>query len=374
VRVLVDLLAAATGGGASRVRELATHLPTSAPEHVYEFAAIGRAAAVARAIAGDEQVIQPRLPRNSLSMRLGWQTIGMPVRMKGARRPDVVLAPFNYSPTIWPSRPALIVTVESLAPYSSELRALHQGRQALRLAGLKLLTDRTLARADRVFVLSRQAWDLIDTALLEGKTELLPITPPGPILDENDRAPQTEDPPFVLILGDVGRHKGIEIVLEALRVTPPQSRPAVAVAGEFVDQPYRRRLMMLREKYELAHDVDFLGHLSYERAMDLLRRAVACVLPSRFENMPRVPVEAMAIGTPLIVSDIPAFHECCGDAAVYFDLNEPRQLTDAIRRVTGDTEESRRLVAAGKARIAGRSPGDDVRRVAATIGELLPGA
>jgi glycosyltransferase involved in cell wall biosynthesis len=372
MKVLVDLLAATTGGGASRVRELATHLPASAPEYAFEFAAIGRAAAVARAIAGDGRVIQPRLPGNSLSMRLVWQTIGLPVRMKGPRRPDLVFAPFNYSPTIWRSRPALIVTVESLAPYSSELRALHRGRQALRLASLKLLTDRTLARADRVFVLSRQAWDLIEDHLLEGKTQLLPITPPGPILKEGEGLPQTEDPPFVLILGDLGRHKGIEIVLEALNLTPPPSRPGVVVAGAFVDGPYCRQLMVLREKYELAQYVTFLGPLDYQRAMYLLRKATVCVLPSRFENMPRVSIEAMALETPLIVSDIAAFRESCGDAALYFDPLRPQHLTHAILKVIGDSQERERLVSAGRKRISGLVPGDDVRRIGATIRELAP--
>ena len=59
--------------------------------------------------------------------------------------------------------------------------------------------------------------------------------------------------------------------------------------------------------------------------------ARALVLPSHYEGFGLPALEAMACGTPTIVSDIPALREVVGDEGWLIDPAEPETITDALR-------------------------------------------
>ena len=80
----------------------------------------------------------------------------------------------------------------------------------------------------------------------------------------------------------------------------------------------------------------------------LLRRATALVSLSRAEGYGLPLVEAMAVGTPVIASDIPIFREVGGDAAIYVDPESPAQFADAVAQLRDGAhwqELSRRSIA-----------------------------
>ena len=80
----------------------------------------------------------------------------------------------------------------------------------------------------------------------------------------------------------------------------------------------------------------------------LLRRATALVSLSRAEGYGLPLVEAMALGTPVIASDIPIFREVGADAALYVDPESPKQFADAVARLQDDAhwqDMSRRSIA-----------------------------
>lgn len=79
---------------------------------------------------------------------------------------------------------------------------------------------------------------------------------------------------------------------------------------------------------------------------ELLEGATALVHASLDEGFGIPLVEAMSVGTPVVVSDIPIFREIGGEAGVYVDPHDPTAFAAAVRRVAEPEEWRRRSTAA----------------------------
>ena len=88
------------------------------------------------------------------------------------------------------------------------------------------------------------------------------------------------------------------------------------------------------------------GFVDDERLAELYRGAQALVFPSLFEGFGIPIVEAMASGTPAVVSSHPSLDEASGDAAVRVDPNDPEAIAAGIRQALAERES---LVAKGLA-------------------------
>jgi glycosyltransferase involved in cell wall biosynthesis len=83
-----------------------------------------------------------------------------------------------------------------------------------------------------------------------------------------------------------------------------------------------------------------------ETYRDALRGATALVSASRDEGFGIPLVEAMALGTPLVVSDIPVFREVGGDAAAYVDPDDLHGFVRAVQELDDPETWQRRSTAA----------------------------
>jgi glycosyltransferase involved in cell wall biosynthesis len=77
--------------------------------------------------------------------------------------------------------------------------------------------------------------------------------------------------------------------------------------------------------------------------------AAALVYPSIWEGFGIPLVEAMGCGCPLVVSDIPVFHEVAGESALFFDPRDAKALAHRMRQVL-DADTRERLRALGRDR------------------------
>lgn len=77
--------------------------------------------------------------------------------------------------------------------------------------------------------------------------------------------------------------------------------------------------------------VRFLGYVDDESLAGLYARATLFVLPSQEEGFGLPVLEAMASGTPVIVSDGGALPEVAGEAGMNFCLSNPDELTIILR-------------------------------------------
>ncbi|OGO62030.1 MAG: hypothetical protein A2032_03825 [Chloroflexi bacterium RBG_19FT_COMBO_49_13] len=76
-----------------------------------------------------------------------------------------------------------------------------------------------------------------------------------------------------------------------------------------------------------------LGYVTNAELKALYQHAVALIYPSFYEGFGLPPIEAMACGCPAIVSNTASLPEVCGDAALYFDPDQPEDLAKKITKL-----------------------------------------
>jgi glycosyltransferase involved in cell wall biosynthesis len=110
--------------------------------------------------------------------------------------------------------------------------------------------------------------------------------------------PKLRDKRLLLFLGRIHEKKGVEELLRAFAAGPDNEH--LVIAGPCADEKYRQHLVRLTT--ELANNVIFTGMLSGNRKWGAFAAAEAFILPSHQENFGIAVVEALACGTPVLIS------------------------------------------------------------------------
>lgn len=89
-------------------------------------------------------------------------------------------------------------------------------------------------------------------------------------------------------------------------------------------------------KLGIEDRVEFKGYIATDKLADLLRGALAFVLPSLYEGFGIPVIEAMACGVPVLVSNVSSLPEVVGRAGLTFDPYSVDQIEQAIRTIVSD--------------------------------------
>jgi glycosyltransferase involved in cell wall biosynthesis len=176
---------------------------------------------------------------------------------------------------------------------------------------------------------------------------------------------------LVLFAGRLEAQKNIEVLLRALGIVLDRHPDVGALCcGE---GPLRGSMDRWIAGHMTAGRIRVGG---YEpRLWGVMKRASVFVSPSLFEGSPNVVLEAMAAGTPLVVSDIPEHRELLDETcARLVDPASPEKLAGAIEDVLRDPAG-----AAGRARVAAERAASYglpaiARRYSEVYHEVLSGA
>lgn len=157
--------------------------------------------------------------------------------------------------------------------------------------------------------------------------------------------------PVLLAAGRLTRQKGFDLLLRALPAVVEQLPGLrVLIAGE---GPERRALTGQAARLRLQERVRFLG----ERGdlAELFAAADGFVLPSRDEGSPYVLLEAMALGLPVVATDVGGVRAQLdgGSNGLLVRAGDPPALAAAILRLLQFPEEARLRAETAKRAIAG---------------------
>ena len=105
------------------------------------------------------------------------------------------------------------------------------------------------------------------------------------------------------------------------------------------------------EKLNIGSNVIFVENATDMDLVNLYRNAVATIVLSFMEGFSLTAVEAMSLGSPVVVSDIPVHREICGNSAIYCNPSNINDIKQKIGFVCSMVEDSRNeLIAQGKKR------------------------
>lgn len=99
------------------------------------------------------------------------------------------------------------------------------------------------------------------------------------------------------------------------------------------------RMEQLQEaacKMKLNDWVIFPGYVSNEELACLITACRAVIFPSLYEGFGMPILEAMALGKPVLCSNVTSLPEVAGDAALFFDPRKPTEIVNAISRIENE--------------------------------------
>ena len=152
---------------------------------------------------------------------------------------------------------------------------------------------------------------------------------------------------FLLYLGSIEPKKNIERLLEAMQIIKEKHRdyPLVIAGGKGSKQYDIENAI---QKLKLKDSVLLIGYVDESDVVPLLSQANIFIYPSLYEGFGFPPLEAMACGTPTIVSNATSLPEIVGSSALVFDAEDSQSLASAIERLLSDNQEYMALVWKGK--------------------------
>jgi glycosyltransferase involved in cell wall biosynthesis len=152
----------------------------------------------------------------------------------------------------------------------------------------------------------------------------------------------------VAVAGRLSSEKGIDVVIDAIgRLGAPAT---LDIAGEGPDM----EALGVRAEAVAPGQVRFHGRLPGPEVLQLLRSAALVAVPSRwYENQPMIVLEALASGTPAVVSDLGGASELIDDGVdgALVPANDPAALAAAMAPLLADPAQARAMGLAGRAKV-----------------------
>lgn len=307
--------------------------------------------------------VLPDLPWHRVS---GPTSIREPMLARTVNRlaPDVVFSPMQTMGS-WGRRYPLVLTLHDLIYYAHPTPPLEFAapiRALWRAYHLAWWPQRMLLnRADAVVTVSETTAGLIAAHRLTDRPVIVVPNAADPVADPA-RSPRTG---ALVYMGSFMPYKNVATLVRAMAALPDHELHLMSrvTPGE------RARLTALAPRARLV----FHDGATDEEYRAVLRGASALVSASRDEGFGIPLIEAMQLGTPLVVSDIPVFREVAGEAAAFVDPDDVPGFVAAVRALADPTAWATRSAAA-TARAAHYSWDSSARTLLALLERTARGA
>jgi alpha-1,3-rhamnosyl/mannosyltransferase len=155
------------------------------------------------------------------------------------------------------------------------------------------------------------------------------------------------DHDYFLYVGGYDKRKGIESMLKIFIELHERKKVQSKLLLVGSAHRYSQELNNLLCQGQRENAVAELGYVPDSVLANLYANAKALVYPSKFEGFGLPPLEAMALGCPVIATKCTAIPEICGDAAYYTDPENEEAFRNSLIDVEKSLELRDKLARAG---------------------------
>jgi glycosyltransferase involved in cell wall biosynthesis len=313
------------------IYNLLRHLPSEAPDYWKFTAMVG-----AKNQQHFDRITLRRafLDTQSPTRRILWEQLIQPFQLAEF---DLYHALAFVSPFLLARRSVVTVYDLSFIHYPQVL-------SPARRLYLRLLTALSCQRAERVIAISHSTARDIHTSLNIplSKIDVAPcgydterFKPLSPAEIATFRQEQGLPERFWLFIGTLEPRKNLPTLLKAYAALPEKERLPLVIGGSkgwMYDE-----IFQTVEKYQLQHQVRFPGFISPESLPFWYNTAEVFIYPSVFEGFGLPVLEAMACGTPVIISDASSLPEVAGNAGLRVPPHNISAWTSALHQAYTDS-------------------------------------
>ncbi|TLS35184.1 glycosyltransferase family 4 protein [Pseudalkalibacillus caeni] len=165
-------------------------------------------------------------------------------------------------------------------------------------------------------------------------------------LKEKHKVSGTTD--VILFVGNFIKQKGIMDLVRAYKKLKPEHQNSKLVfIGAIKDHAFFEEVKEYTEK-EGIEDIGFLGPMTQDQVADWMNLASVFVLPSHFEGLGLVALEAMACKTPVVGTRVGGLQYLLNEAGgMVVDPNNANQLKEAIEKVLTNEDAACNMIDSG---------------------------
>ena len=213
----------------------------------------------------------------------------------------------------------------------------------------KYILPLTLRRAKAILTPSEHTRGLLRTSygIDPGKVTVIPHGISEEFFEQSGIEHSSERP-YILFLGRMTQMKNLDGIMRAFAFVQHTIPHNLVLVGQ--EKEKGERFFSTRELERYGVDTDRIivkGYLATDAMVDILRRASLLAFPSLCEGFGLPAIEAMAVGCPVVASNVGSLPEVCGEAALYIDPHNPRSIADGMHRVLTDHALRQWLISEG---------------------------
>ncbi len=192
------------------------------------------------------------------------------------------------------------------------------------------------------------------------KIKVIPYIPPGYIYKYKDMTIETASNilakypipnKFLFYPAQFWYHKNHIRLFKALKFINEIYREKIYLVLVGSPKESFKNIMNFIKKNNLSHQIIYLGYVSDKEMVALYKKAIAFVFPSLLGPTNIPPLEAMLLGTPVICSKLFSMSDQIGDAGLFFNPFEVKDITEKIYRIWVDKDLRSDLIRKGYKKI-----------------------
>lgn len=246
-----------------------------------------------------------------------------------------------------------IVTIHDITPYFFPG---HKMKSLIRKSGFRAVFFSSVKKASKVIAVSQNTKNDI-VRHFKISPDKIAITHEGidgqfRIINDEKKLNQLRkkyniSKPFIFYTGVWRNHKNLVGLIKAFGALKNKYKLNYQLVLGGKEDPYYPEAKRTWENLGLGKDIIRTGFIDQEKMSLFYNAAEVFVIPSFYEGFGLIGLEAMACGTPVVSSDRTSLPEILGDAAVYFNPENYRQIAEKINMVLIDKKLYNELVEKG---------------------------